>query len=245
MPLPRLATEAHTLDESAPPYIDQGHWRVRNLFRGKTGGLRALGAHLSWLEAGKSAHAPHSHPGEELCIVFDGELELELPEEGVHARIERGQAGFFSANIVHGLASVGPEHARYLIVRWLADPPEGLPTPLDRAIVDVSGTMLDTATGYLQRLRCDVMSGELGTSAVARTDTLLVALAGELEAGGQRTRPIGCIYLRPGEEYEAAGTSFITISLDPYPAGPARRLANSTRWYSRTSPLRRPMTVRS
>jgi hypothetical protein len=91
---------------------------------------------------------------------------------------------------------------------------------------------------------------EPGTSAdpvTAPTDTVLAAVAGDLEAARRSTKPIGCIYVSPGQEYAAAagaaGVSFIEIALAPYPAGAARRLANSTRWYTRTSPLRQAMTV--
>src|SRR6478736_1482836 len=105
MPLPRLETVGYTLDPTATPYVDEGFWRVNNLFRGKTPRLRSVGAHVSWLADGHSAHPAHHHPGEELCILIEGELEVHLPTEGVRTRIVPGQAAYMSAELPHGLES--------------------------------------------------------------------------------------------------------------------------------------------
>ena len=263
MPLPRLPTAAHALDLSAEPAADVGWWRVYNLFRGKTASLRALGAHVSWLEPGHSVHPPHVHPGEELCVMVEGELELHLPTEGVHGRIVPGRASFISGDLAHGLKSVGEVPALYFILRWLADPlPAAPPGRLVYAeCLDLAWPapgegpartthVLETPTDYLRTLRCELTTIEPGTDGAplaATHDLALIVLDGAIGAAGTHVSAPGIVVVRSGASSAVSNdgpgaASYLAVELDAHPASAGRRVVNDMRWYSRRTPLRRPMT---
>jgi uncharacterized cupin superfamily protein len=263
VPLPLLATTAHPLDLAAEPYVDLGFWKVINVFRGKTGSLRALGAHASVLKPGHSAHPAHTHPGEELCVMLEGALEVELPDAGSRSLLERGAVGFVPADVLHSLASVGEVPAVYLIVRWLADPDEGasgaprqdavnLDASLPAAEDGAASTLplLDTTTDYLRRFRCTaerLPAGGVVEPTLAANDRLLIVLDGMLDAAGSAVSAPGLLFIRAGEACSVSApgpssASYLSCTFEPHPASPGRRLVNDALWYSRRSVLRRPMT---
>jgi quercetin dioxygenase-like cupin family protein len=252
MPLKQLTSAAH---QPATPVADPvSGWGVGNVFRGKTAGLRSFAAHTSLLDPGRSAHPPHSHPGEEVCVVAEGRILISLPEEGDERELGPGEAAFVPDHHVHSIESVGTEPALYHIIRWLADP---APRRDDRRIgfcaVDArhGGTnaqpLLDGETTYLERLRWTRI--ELGERTslgphTAALDSVFVVLDGEVESAGTRVGARGMVVGRAGEPLEVMGaraTTGLLIEAQPRRYPLPRRLANSVLWYTRRTPLRRPM----
>jgi mannose-6-phosphate isomerase-like protein (cupin superfamily) len=260
MPLPQLSSSAHPLELPLEPDTESG-WKIYYAFRGKTASLRSLSTHASVLSSGHSAHPPHSHPGEELCVLVEGKIELIFPAEGA-VPLEPGEAMLIGADVEHGIRSTGEVPAVYLIIRWLADPVRGKPSggfthkKLDLsappAATDVEVRPLHgAATDYLQTLRCELVTLAAGAShgpPVAEHDALLLALEGELESAGGNARPYGLAIVRAGGSGAAAnrGTSpavYLRLAFEPHPASAAQKVVNSALWYSRRTVLRRPMRV--
>ena len=88
----------------------------RPFFRGRTGTLDRLACHVSTLDPGKAAHAPHRHPEEELIIVKDGTLDALHDERTV--RMSTGSILFIAPNDLHGVTNPGPGTATYYVLKW-------------------------------------------------------------------------------------------------------------------------------
>ncbi len=249
MPLPRLASTAQPVEWPYRERPDETWW-INDLFRGKAPGVRSFAAHTSILSPGRTTHPPHSHPGEEVCLVLAGALELNVP--GLEPRwIRAGQAMFMPANLVHGLTA-GDELAVYHIIRWLSDPPAPPPEGrLELAVVDMraDGTRLEGPTDYLEWLRCSVVSlvpGEEEGPRPAPHSCMLAVLDGEVEALGAQLGIGGTAVVCAGDELAVSNrgdtaASFLLVEIEPHRAPFGRRLANDALWYSRRSPLRDPV----
>jgi quercetin dioxygenase-like cupin family protein len=247
VPLPKLAGEAHP---GRWPYDERPGetWAIHDLFRGKTAGVRSFAAHTSILSPGCTTHPPHSHPGEEICLVLAGELAVNLPHDGISTQIRTGEAAYMPPNLVHGLTA-GDELAVYHIIRWLSDPPPEPPRDrLGFTVLDTNapGAGLSVPTDYLAELRCSVVALEAGAAdgpRPAERDCMLAVLDGELVAQGVRIG-LGATAAVPAGEtlalsnQNAAAARFLLVELKPYSASPARRLVNELLWYSRRTPLR-------
>jgi quercetin dioxygenase-like cupin family protein len=71
--------------------------------------------HETTLGPGQTVHAPHRHTDEELLYVRTGTLEV---LQGSETRLAReGSVIFHASNVLHGMRNVGPDTARYLVVR--------------------------------------------------------------------------------------------------------------------------------
>lgn len=89
---------------------------VRSFFKTRTATLDELEMHVTTLEPGKSSHAPHRHPNEELIIVKQGTVET--LSNGEWKRVGPGSVIFNGSNQLHGLRNVGSDEAIYHVINW-------------------------------------------------------------------------------------------------------------------------------
>lgn len=85
-------------------------------FQNPTATLEELEMHVTDLPPGKSPHAPHTHPEEELLIIKEGTLEA--MQAGKTRRLGPGAVIFQASNQLHGVRNVGETRALYYVVRW-------------------------------------------------------------------------------------------------------------------------------
>ena len=89
---------------------------VRSLGNGPTATLDDLEMHVTTLKPGRTSHAPHRHPNEELVIIRDGTVEV--LSDGVWKRLGPGSVIFNASNALHGLRNVGATNATYHVINW-------------------------------------------------------------------------------------------------------------------------------
>lgn len=89
---------------------------VRSFFKTPTATLEELEVHETTLNPGKSSHAPHRHPNEELIIINQGTVET--LSNGEWKRVGPGSVIFNGSNQLHGLRNVGSEPAIYHVINW-------------------------------------------------------------------------------------------------------------------------------
>jgi quercetin dioxygenase-like cupin family protein len=88
----------------------------RPFFQSRTATLNELACHVTTLEPGLAAHAPHQHPEEELIILKEGTLEAMI--NGRTQRIGPGSMLFLAPNDLHGVTNVGQGQATYYVLKW-------------------------------------------------------------------------------------------------------------------------------
>lgn len=96
---------------------------TRRFFRSRTGTLDLLSCHVTTLEPGLAAHAPHRHPEEELIILKEGTLEAII--NGNTTSMSAGSILFLAPNDLHGVRNNGTTRATYYVIKWF--PPGMLP----------------------------------------------------------------------------------------------------------------------
>jgi quercetin dioxygenase-like cupin family protein len=90
---------------------------VRQVMRTPTPTLDELEIHISTLQPGKSPHAPHQHPHEELLILKEGTLETF--QSGATRRVGPGGIIFQASNELHNVTNVGATPATYFVIGWM------------------------------------------------------------------------------------------------------------------------------
>ncbi|HIE28234.1 TPA: cupin domain-containing protein [Candidatus Poribacteria bacterium] len=73
-----------------------------------------LHLHISEVDVGMRAHAPHEHEGQEIFFVLNGEAEAEVGEE-TH-RLTTGEAIQVEGSVLHGIRNVGRDSLRYAVI---------------------------------------------------------------------------------------------------------------------------------
>ncbi|MDQ3013626.1 MAG: cupin domain-containing protein [Acidobacteriota bacterium] len=89
---------------------------TRKFFQAPTLTLDDLECHVTTLNPGETAHAPHKHPDEELIIVKEGTVESLV--NGQTKRVSAGSIIFQSSNQMHGIKNAGDTPATYFVIRW-------------------------------------------------------------------------------------------------------------------------------
>lgn len=89
---------------------------VRNFFRAPTATLDELESHVTTLNPGEAAHAPHKHPDEELLIIREGTVEALV--NGTTKRVGPGSVIFQASNQMHSIRNVGETPASYHVIKW-------------------------------------------------------------------------------------------------------------------------------
>ena len=115
---------SRTFDWNAVPAKPTDSGSVRSFFKVRTATLEQLEVHVTTLDPGKSPHAPHRHPNEEMIIVRQGTVEALV--NGDWKRVGPGSVIFFASNQLHGLRNVGTEPAIYHVINFKTSstPPE-------------------------------------------------------------------------------------------------------------------------
>jgi quercetin dioxygenase-like cupin family protein len=88
----------------------------RDVVRAPTATLDELEMHITTLNPGAAAHAPHSHPAEELLIIKEGTVESLV--NGEYRRIGPGSIVFQASNQMHTIKNVGDVPATYHVIQW-------------------------------------------------------------------------------------------------------------------------------
>ncbi len=90
----------------------------RQFFQAPTATLAELECHVTTLNPGATAHAPHQHPEEELIVVKEGLLEV--VQGDATNRVGVGSVIFHASNIRHGMRNAGEGVASYHVFKWAA-----------------------------------------------------------------------------------------------------------------------------
>ena len=88
----------------------------RDVVRSPTATLDELEMHITTLNAGEAAHAPHQHAAEELLIIKEGTVESLV--NGEYRRIGAGSIVFQASNQLHTIKNVGTGPATYHVIQW-------------------------------------------------------------------------------------------------------------------------------
>lgn len=88
----------------------------RKFFNSATSNLDLLECHVTTLNPGEIAHAPHQHPEEELTVVKEGIVEVLV--NGQLKRVGPGSVIFQAANQLHSIKNVGETKAVYHAIKW-------------------------------------------------------------------------------------------------------------------------------
>ncbi len=78
-------------------------------------GARQLRLHMSVIDPGQAAHPPHSHAGEEIMFLLEGQAEATIGDE--RYVIGPNTALFCPEHVLHGLRNVGSVPIKYLVIR--------------------------------------------------------------------------------------------------------------------------------
>lgn len=90
----------------------------RQFFQSPTATLDELECHVTTLNKGEVAHAPHQHPEEELIVVKEGTIEV--VQGGATNRVGPGSVIFHSSNVMHGMRNAGESVASYHVFKWIS-----------------------------------------------------------------------------------------------------------------------------
>lgn len=97
------------------PVIKTASGERREFVKSATATLESFSCHVTTLEAGKVAHAPHRHPDEEIVIVKEGTIEVMI--NGVTQQAGAGSMFFFASDDLHGMGNAGGVPASYYVLR--------------------------------------------------------------------------------------------------------------------------------
>jgi quercetin dioxygenase-like cupin family protein len=87
----------------------------RAVLDGPTPTYERLECHVTTLNPGLAAHAPHRHPDEEIIMIKEGTLDVTI--NGATTRAGTGSVIFFASNDEHGLKNAGDSPATYYVIR--------------------------------------------------------------------------------------------------------------------------------
>ena len=75
--------------------------------------------HITTLNPGKSPHAPHRHPWEEILVIKEGSVEVSINAEKQTAGA--GAVVFFASNDVHTVANNSDQPVTYYVINFITD----------------------------------------------------------------------------------------------------------------------------
>ncbi len=201
-------------------------FKAHSIVNGPTANLSKLESHFSVLQGGKSSHAPHKHPAEEIIFPIEGDVEIYRgPWEDTaesRERIGPGQFVFHASNHIHAMSAIGPDPSRYWVMQWAGGPTGAAedilpPTTLDYrkvpAIDKASGVgravLIDSQTpnvGRLQMQSVALASGAAIKPAAQDYDTVLITLSDGIKIGGKDLAAHTVAFYPAGDEFGVENT---------------------------------------
>jgi quercetin dioxygenase-like cupin family protein len=175
--------------------------------------------HVSVLSPGHCPHPPHSHIEEELLIILDGEgsIEIAANRDDASPRVEMlipGQFSYYPAWQHHTIRNRSTRPVTYMMFKWTGTMPGrigGLPAGIfdyrsqlaaEDARAFAPSTLLNSPTGWLNRLHCHVTRLKPGIGYaphIDNYDVAIVMLAGKVETIGQVLQPCDVVFYGAGE----------------------------------------------
>jgi XRE family transcriptional regulator, regulator of sulfur utilization len=130
---PKLPLASMVIDTNALPVETTAFGLHRSVFNGPTQTLNNFESHITTVNPGQQAHAPHTHGNEEMLIVKDGTLDVTI--KGRTYTAGPGAIIFYESNDLHGTHNSGTVPVTYYVFSWVTDktpatipPPGGEPT---------------------------------------------------------------------------------------------------------------------
>jgi len=148
---------------------------TRTLFNGPTATLTRFESHITTVNPGQAAHAPHTHGNDEMLLVKEGTLQVIFKDQTYQAG--PGSLMFYSSLDPHGTFNNGTTPVTYYVFSWVSDKtPPDISTP-------VPGATIKEATGPITpSLTKALPTGTKLTSTVFDTNKLPV----ESSVAGQK-----------------------------------------------------------
>lgn len=87
-----------------------------NYLDGPTAMCENFEMHITQLDHKGPSHDPHKHADSEIMLILEGETELNLDGELIHAKA--GDLYFIKSGQMHGISNVGDASAKYFAYRW-------------------------------------------------------------------------------------------------------------------------------
>jgi len=179
---------------------------TRAVFDNPTATLEKFEMHITTLKPGMASHPVHEHAWEEILLVKEGELEVSLNGQKLHAG--PGNLIFYASHDPHNATNVGDQPATYYVINFctdlvhtVADKPaleQAVPGMLPSSIIDCDRlpttptktgarvTLIDSPTLTFVRLGSHITTLNPGQSTAADIvdpgDELFVLKSGLLEA---------------------------------------------------------------
>jgi quercetin dioxygenase-like cupin family protein len=88
----------------------------RQVFISPTATLDQLEVHVTTLNPGEEAHAPHRHPHEEMMLLKEGTLQAMINDKLIP--MPTGSILFVAPNDLHVVKNVGTTQATYFVLTW-------------------------------------------------------------------------------------------------------------------------------
>jgi quercetin dioxygenase-like cupin family protein len=106
------------LDEKNAKLSREEFGDLRVYFDGPTRQLKSATVGSLRLKPGKSPHAPHEHPEEEVMVVTEGTGEISV--EGKVTKVAAGSIMFCGAGKLHGIVNTGKTPLMFYYYKWQA-----------------------------------------------------------------------------------------------------------------------------
>ena len=107
------------VDWATLPVRETANGVIRQVFDAPAPTMEQFELHVTTLDPGKTPHAPHRHPWEEILIMKDGTIEVSINGELHEARA--GAAIFFASNDVHTVVNKSDRPATYYVINFITD----------------------------------------------------------------------------------------------------------------------------
>jgi mannose-6-phosphate isomerase-like protein (cupin superfamily) len=116
------------IDTNSLPIETTAFGKRVSVFNGPTETLKNFESHITTVNPGQQAHAPHTHGNEEMLIVRDGTLEVTI--KGHVYTAGPGTIIFYAPNDLHGTHNSGTVPVTYYVFSWMTDQtPATIPPP--------------------------------------------------------------------------------------------------------------------
>jgi len=96
--------------------------RIGLYLEGETQASRSLVTGRFVIDPGKSPHAPHVHPDEEILIVESGRGEIFC--DGKTTKVGPGSVMFSAPDVPHNITNTGTEPLTFYFMKWLPKAPK-------------------------------------------------------------------------------------------------------------------------